>query len=131
MDSAEDNLVPSLSPATAEAKSSFPQTHWTMVLVARQENLDKAEAAMQELCRLYWYPIYAFIRRNLSNQHDAKEHDAKDLAQGFFAYLLKYETIQRAHREKGKFRTFLLANLEKFMANEFHRENAIKRGRGM
>ena len=72
MDSAEDNSVPSLSPSTAEATSSFPKTRWTTVLVAREENLEKAAVAMQELCRLYWYPIYAFIRRN-SNPQDAED----------------------------------------------------------
>ena len=123
MDSAEDNLVPLLPPAAAEAKSSFPNTHWTTVLVARQEDLDKAAAAMQELCRLYWYPIYAFIRR------DSNPHDAEDLTQGFFEYLLKYETIQEANRTKGKFRTFLLHALTNFRANEFHHQNRIKRGR--
>jgi RNA polymerase sigma-70 factor (ECF subfamily) len=80
---------------------------------------------MQELCRLYCYPIYAFIRR------DSNPHDAEDLTQGFFAYLLKYETLQKATREKGRFRTFLLVALRHFKANEFHQANAWKRGRGV
>ncbi len=123
MDATENNLVPSPPHPTAEAKSSFPKTHWTTVLVARREDMEKAAAAMEELCRLYWYPIYAFIRRNSNPQ------EAEDLTQGFFAYLLKYETLQQANRGKGKFRTFLLHALKNFLANEFHRAHAIKRGR--
>jgi RNA polymerase sigma-70 factor (ECF subfamily) len=83
----------------------------------------KAAAAMQDLCRLYWFPIYHFLRRNSNPQ------DAEDLTQGFFAYLLKYETIQKAKRKKGRFRSFLLNALKNFLANQFDRDHTIKRGR--
>ncbi len=124
MDSAEDNLMPKPPPAAGGPSSHFPNTHWTTVVATRDENLEEAKKAMEELCRIYRYPIYAFIRRS------AKPEDADDLTQGFFAYLLKYETILEAKRGKGKFRNFLLSALKKYRANVHEHDNAIKRGRG-
>ncbi len=107
MDSVEDNSVPSQSPATVGAISSFPQTQWTIVLMVREENLDKATAAMQELCGRYRYPIYSFIRRN------SNPHDAEDLTQGFFEYLLKYETL-RGKSHQGEVSHFLVGLAQAF-----------------
>jgi RNA polymerase sigma-70 factor (ECF subfamily) len=80
---------------------------------------------MAELCRSYWYPLYAFIRRH---GHDA--HEAEDLTQEFFARLLAKQFLAGAQREKGRFRTFLLMAVKRFLANEYDRAQAQKRGGG-
>jgi RNA polymerase sigma factor (sigma-70 family) len=78
---------------------------------------------MAELCRAYWYPLYSFIRRR-----GHRPHDAEDLTQAFFARLLDRNYVSVAEQEKGKFRTFLLTVLKRFLANEWDRDHAIKRG---
>jgi RNA polymerase sigma-70 factor (ECF subfamily) len=85
----------------------------------------QAAAAMAELCRSYWYPLYAFVRRR---GHDA--HQAEDLVQEFFAGLLARHALADVAREKGKFRSFLLAAMKHFLANEYDRLHALKRGGG-
>ena len=85
----------------------------------------RAAAAMAELCRIYWYPLYAFIRRR---GHDV--HEAEDLTQEFFARLLDKHFLAAADREKGRFRTFLLMAVKRFLANEHDRTQARKRGGG-
>ena len=80
---------------------------------------------MAELCRSYWYPLYAFIRRH---GHDA--HEAEDLTQEFFARLLAKQFLAGVDREKGRFRTFLLMAVKRFLANEYDRAQAQKRGGG-
>lgn len=86
-------------------------------------NLSGAEAALEQLCRKYWYPIYAFIRRRGSDSHEAE-----DLTQAFFAYMLEKETLKQVDRQKGKFRAFLLAALTNFLANEWDKRQTLKRG---
>jgi RNA polymerase sigma-70 factor (ECF subfamily) len=78
---------------------------------------------MEQLCRQYWYPIYAFVRERGSGHPEAE-----DLTQGFFAHLLAMETLKRVDRQKGKFRTFLLAALSKYLSNEWDKRQTIKRG---
>jgi RNA polymerase sigma-70 factor (ECF subfamily) len=75
------------------------------------------------LCETYWYPLYAYVRRQ-----GHSPHDAEDLTQGFFARLLESESLAGVSREKGKFRTFLLVALKRFLANEWHRARSQKRG---
>ena len=104
--------------------SRFNETHWTMVLAAGQKD-SRAKAALQELCQIYWYPLYAFVRRQGHG-----ENDAEDLTQEFFARLLARDDLATVDREKGKFRSFLLASMKHFLANESDRARAQKRGGG-
>jgi RNA polymerase sigma-70 factor (ECF subfamily) len=103
----------------------FATTHWSVVLAAGEPNSTQAAQALEKLCRTYWYPIYAYLRRR-----GWGEPDAQDLTQGFFAQLLERRSIQAVEREKGKFRSFLLASLNYYVADERDRANAQKRGGG-
>jgi RNA polymerase sigma-70 factor (ECF subfamily) len=96
-----------------------------MVLAAGRSESPESRAALASLCELYWYPLYAFVRRQ---GHAA--HDAEDLTQGFFASLLDRDALGELNPERGKFRAFLLACLKHFLANERDRERALKRGGG-
>lgn len=107
----------------ARKAASFSTTHWSVVLEAGQGDIAKSTAALEKLCRQYWYPIYAFVRRRGSDRHEAE-----DLTQAFFAHLLDKETLKKVDRRKGKFRTFLLASLTNFLANEWDKRQTLKRG---
>jgi DNA-directed RNA polymerase specialized sigma24 family protein len=113
---------PSTTPPPA-SDALFVTTHWSVVLSARAKDPSQSAAALETLCRTYWYPLYAYLRRQ-----GRPAHDAQDLTQGFFARLLQKDYLQAAAREKGKFRTFLLVALKRFLANEWDREHALKRG---
>ncbi len=112
------NHEPSASPL-------FLTTRWSVVLAAKSEPSPSADAALETLCRAYWYPLYAFVRRS-----GRGPHDAQDLTQEFFARLLAKEWLQAAAQERGRFRTFLLVALKRFLANEWHHATAQKRGGG-
>jgi RNA polymerase sigma-70 factor (ECF subfamily) len=113
-------------PPESSPAAGFAATRWTLVLsAARGSQTPRAAAAMAELCRIYWYPLYAFIRRR---GHSA--HDAEDLTQEFFARLLDKHFLAAADREKGRFRTFLLMAVKRFLANEYDRAQAGKRAGG-
>ena len=112
--------------ASAARSSRFHQTQWSLVLAAGVAEGSGAEAALAQLCQTYWYPLYAFVRRQGSNHHDAQ-----DLTQAFFGKLLEKNYIGDASQAKGRFRTFLLASLKHFLANEWHKRSAKKRGGGM
>jgi RNA polymerase sigma factor (sigma-70 family) len=103
----------------------FATTHWSVILAAGRSEADPevARAALAQLCQTYWVPLYSFVR---SRGHTV--HDAQDLTQSFFAYLIEYEIYGRAYREKGKFRSFLLASLKNFLADASDRERTLKRG---
>jgi len=103
----------------------FATTHWSVVLQAGESHSAQGSAALAKLCRIYWYPLYAFIRRK-----GHTEEDAKDLTQEFFARLLERRDFQRVDARKGKFRTFLLTSLTHFLSNERDHANAAKRGGG-
>ena len=103
----------------------FATTRWTLVLAAGDDASAPGREALDELCRAYWFPLYAYIRRR---GHDA--HAAEDLTQGFFARLLERNDLARLTREGGKFRSFLLTALNHFLANEYERNQALKRGGG-
>jgi len=101
----------------------FSQTHWTMVLAARQWNSPEARDALTKLCQTYWYPLYAFIRRR-----GHSPHEAQDLTQEFFVHLFEHSTLEQVDRGKGKFRSFLLAVLTNFLNNQWAKQHALKRG---
>jgi RNA polymerase sigma-70 factor (ECF subfamily) len=102
---------------------AFVTTHWSVVLAARRSDTTRAQTALARLCKAYWYPLYAYVRRR---GHEA--HDAQDLTQEFFARLLEQNWLAQADRERGRFRTFLLAALSHFLANEWDKARAKKRG---
>jgi RNA polymerase sigma factor (sigma-70 family) len=112
------------TPKTKPA-SSFETTHWSMVLRAGGDG-SGSDAALEKLCRAYWPPIYMWVR---SQGHSVEE--AQDLTQEFFARMLRYGSVARANPELGRFRSFLLGSLKHFLANEWHRERAQKRGGGV
>jgi RNA polymerase sigma-70 factor (ECF subfamily) len=103
----------------------FPSTHWSVVFAAggSQAEPEMAGAALAELCQIYWAPLYGFVR---SRGHTV--HDAQDLTQSFFAYVLEHKVYARADRQKGRFRSFLLASLKNFLADAADRERTLKRG---
>ena len=103
----------------------FATTHWSVVLAAGRTASPLAAAALEQLCRAYWYPLYAFIRRK---GHDADE--AQDLTQSFFARLLERDFVQRADPDKGRFRSYLLTALNRFLVDEWKRTSRQRRGGG-
>lgn len=104
---------------------AFVTTHWSVVLSARRKDSPQSAAALETLCRTYWYPLYAYVRRQ-----GHPPPDAQDLTQEFFARLLQKDYLKAAAREKGRFRTFLIVALKRFLANEWDRARAQKRGGG-
>ena len=104
-------------------EARFTTTHWSVVLTARDREAPEASLALEQLCRTYWYPLYAFVRRR-----GYPLHEAQDLTQEFFARLLARNYLGAADRTRGKFRTFLLTALEHFLANEWRNAHAQKRG---
>jgi DNA-directed RNA polymerase specialized sigma24 family protein len=103
----------------------FVTTHWSVVLAAKDQATPEGAQALETLCRTYWYPLYAFIRGS-----GYAAHDAQDLTQGFFARLLAKDYLRVVERERGRFRTFLRMALKRFLANEWHKGRAEKRGGG-
>ena len=113
------------APHDVKRSPAFTTTHWSVVTLAR-ESSEVAVDALEKLCRAYWYPLYAFVRRR-----GFEVHEAQDLTQEFFARLLDKNYLDSVDRNKGKFRSFLLAALEHFLANEWRRSQAQKRGGGI
>ncbi|HZM03545.1 MAG TPA: sigma-70 family RNA polymerase sigma factor [Candidatus Saccharimonadales bacterium] len=103
----------------------FATTRWTVVLAAGRRDAPQADVALEELCRTYWYPLYAYVRR----QGHSRE-DAEDLTQAFFARLLDKNFLEGISSDKGKFRAFLLVAVKRFLANEWDRAHRQKRGGG-
>jgi RNA polymerase sigma factor (sigma-70 family) len=104
----------------------FPSTQWSVVLAAGGRKSSDARRALEALFEVYWYPLYAYVRRRGHGFHEASE-----LTQGFIARLLERRTIEVADRERGRFRSFLIASLKNFLANEWDRARAKKRGGGV
>ena len=103
----------------------FATTHRSVVLAAGQGDSPQAIEALERLCRTYWYPLYAYVRRR-----GYQPQDAQDLTQGFFAALLTGKYLGQANRARGRFRTFLLTAFGNFLHNEHDRATALKRGGG-
>jgi RNA polymerase sigma-70 factor (ECF subfamily) len=104
--------------AKADTPDPFPSTRWTLVGRAKDSG-----QALNDLCCIYWYPLYAYVRRKT-----ASPEDAEDLTQSYLARLLERGYLERAEKQKGKFRAFLLADLKLFLAREWVRGRAVKRG---
>ena len=113
------------TPASSAPGDVFATTHWTVVLAAGQRHTPQADGALEELCRTYWFPLYAYVRR----RGHAKA-DAEDLVQAFFARFLEKNYLNGLSAERGRFRAFLLAALKHFLANEWDKAQAQKRGGG-
>jgi RNA polymerase sigma-70 factor (ECF subfamily) len=104
---------------------AFPTTHWSVVLAAGSHASPESQRALEKLCESYWYPLYGYIRRQ---GYPADE--AQDLTQGFLLRFLEKRYLNDVRRERGRFRSFLLASLQHFLSNERDRERAKKRGGG-
>lgn len=107
------------------ADCGFPTTHWSLVLSAGVGSQPNAQAALERLCRAYWYPLYANVRRQ-----GRGVEEAQDLTQEFFARLLGKEYLRHADPVRGRFRTFLLTALKRFLVNDWEKGRAAKRGDG-
>ena len=114
------------TPAASTPGDIFATTHWTVVLEAGKRHTPQADGALEELCRTYWFPLYAFVRRRGHNKEDAE-----DLTQTFFARFLAKNYLADLSAERGRFRAFLLASLKHFLANEWDKSQAQKRGGGV
>ncbi len=103
----------------------FPSTHWSIVLAATDGASEHARDSLEKLCRTYWYPIYAMVRHRGHSPEDSQDH-----VQGFFAHVLEGEVLNHVNKEKGRFRSFLLACLCNYLNNEWHRTQTQRRGAG-
>ena len=112
-------------PPVESQNACFVTTHWSVVLAAGAPASPQAAAALERLCRAYWYPLYAFVRRR-----GYGPEDAQDLTQAFFAHLLRKDFLRGVGPERGRFRSFLLACLKHFLADEWEKSRAAKRGGG-
>ncbi len=121
---AGDLLIQGL-PSAPQGPAGFPATHWSVVLTAGHDSSPGAREALEQLCRAYWYPLYCYVRR-----HVGSPADAEDLTQSFFAHLLERNVLAKVSQDKGRFRSFLLASLKYFLANEWDKAHAQKRGGG-
>lgn len=110
----------------APPRAVFVTTRWSVVLTAGHSDGPQVRVALEELCRTYWYPLYAYVRRR-----GRSAEDAQDLTQEFFARLLKGNWVERADQQRGKFRSFLLTAMNRFLADEWDKSRAQKRGGGV
>lgn len=115
---------PAESPRSAPG-GAFPPTQWSMIVRAGGPGSPEAGAALESLCRQYWFPLYSYVRRQ-----GRAHHEAEDCTQEFLARLLAADGVARARPELGRFRTFLLTALRNFLIGEWHRAQAAKRGGG-
>jgi RNA polymerase sigma factor (sigma-70 family) len=106
-----------------KSRSVFATTQWSVVLEAGDHTSEKSAAALHQLCTVYWYPIYAFVRQRGSNFHEAE-----DSTQAFFEHLFEGEALTQVRQEKGRFRSFLVTALNNFLNNQWHKNRAWKRG---
>lgn len=110
---------------SAQHSPRFATTQWSIIAAACDGPSGEVDAALERLCRAYWYPLYAFVRRS-----GYPPADAQDLTQAFFARLLEKAWLREALPERGRFRGFLLMAMKRFLANEWRRGHALKRGGG-
>jgi RNA polymerase sigma factor (sigma-70 family) len=106
--------------------SAFPATRWSLILDLRSPDTRASDQASEELCRLYWYPVYGFVRRQ-----GAQPQDAEDLTQSFFASLLAHDNLSTADQSKGRLRSFILCALKNFLIQDWRHRTALKRGGGV
>jgi RNA polymerase sigma factor (sigma-70 family) len=118
-------MLPSEESSGAVSARQFATTHWSVVLAAGGDSSLGAQSALEKLCRAYWYPLYAYVRRQ---GHGVE--DAQDLTQEFFSRLLEMKYLRLADPGRGRFRTFLLTSLKHFLINEWNKANCQKRGGG-
>jgi RNA polymerase sigma-70 factor (ECF subfamily) len=111
---------------TTRAAAQFATTHWSIVLTAADSGSPGAREALENLCQTYWYPLYAFVRLKGN-----PPEDAKDLTQAFFERFLQKHCVKNFCPQKGRFRTYLLVILQRFLCDEFDRSIAVKRGGGV
>ncbi len=107
------------------SSAQFPPTRWSVVLTVGSGDERAAAAALAELCEIYWFPLYSFVRRT-----GRSPEDAEDLTQSFFSRLIEKDVLGTAQAERGKLRSFLLGSLKNFLADEWDKSNAQKRGGG-
>ena len=118
-------MPPPEEPSVAKSAQLFATTQWSAVLRAGEGSSPESRRALEQLCGTYWYPLYAYVRRQ---GHSIEE--AQDLTQEFFARLLERKYVRLADRNRGRFRTFLLTSLKNFLINEWNKANREKRGSG-
>ena len=109
----------------SQAAGAFHTTHWSVVFRASEAESPGAQPALENLCRTYWYPVYAYVRRQ-----GREPEEAKDLTQEFFHNFLRRGSVSLADPARGKFREFLLGSVKHFLANEWHKARRLKRGGG-
>ncbi len=112
-------------PSSSAPGDIFATTHWTVVLAAGRRHTPQSDAALAELCRTYWFPLYAYVRRRGHTREDAE-----DSVQAFFARFLEKNYLAGLSAERGRFRAFLLASLKHFLINEWKKSQRLKRGGG-
>lgn len=113
------------SDASSPPQGAFVTTHWSVVVEAGAQDTQRSRSALEKLCRTYWPPLFAYVRRR-----GYGVEDSQDLTQAFFEKLLERGWIASAEKDKGRFRTFLLTAMERFLANEWDKARALKRGGG-
>ena len=113
------------TPDSSAPGDVFATTHWTVVLAAGKRSTPQSDLALEQLCRTYWFPLYAYVRR----RGHTKE-DAEDLTQAFFARFLARNYLAGLSAERGRFRAFLLASLKHFLINDWKKSHRQKRGGG-
>lgn len=118
-----EETSPNLAHGAAGGK--FPDTRWSLIASAKEPAPALVAKALQELCQLYWQPVYCYIRRRGTGPEDAE-----DLTQGFFAQFLERKDFSQARKEKGKLRSYLLKSVSHFLADEYDKQTAQKRGGG-
>jgi RNA polymerase sigma-70 factor (ECF subfamily) len=111
---------------SAFSAARFDSTRWSIVAAAQSRDTPEGEAALAELCHRYWRPLFSYVRRC-----GYSTEDAQDLTQAYFARLLDRNSLAQADADRGKFRSFLLASLKHFLANEWDRDRTVKRGGGV
>ncbi|MHC4483207.1 MAG: RNA polymerase sigma factor [Planctomycetota bacterium] len=111
--------------STPSGTSRFATTHWSVVLAAGSPSSSHYQQALSTLCQTYWFPLYAYLRRQGYDTHQSEEY-----TQAFFARILEKQDLRRADPQQGKFRSFLLATLKHFVGDERDRARAQKRGGG-
>lgn len=108
---------------TSASVGAFPSSHWSLIARAGDSDPERARSALVQLCQSYWYPLYVFVRRQVSSAHEAE-----DVTQGFFAHVLEHEVIEAADPNRGRFRSYLMSCCKNYLANHRRAAKTVKRG---